>query len=209
VDIYDGDSEPMIFHGKTFTSKVSLREVCHAIMKYGFVASPYPIIISAEVHCGLAGQDMIAEIMGSVFGEALVKAPVYGRPKIENLPSPEDLKGRILLKVCFSVPQVAFFADVSFQTKNLYFVRKDSSAEGEYEMSGSTSASASSTSDSEAVFDQSPNQRTKLSRGDSDTVKGTHFIAIISIVISCWISRIRGRSSQTRVQRPPTRPQRW
>lgn len=101
VDIYDGDSEPMIFHGKTFTSKVSLREVCHAIMKYGFVASPYPIIISAEVHCGLAGQDMIAEIMDAVFGEVLVKAPVYGRPMIERLPSPEDLKGRILFKVCF------------------------------------------------------------------------------------------------------------
>lgn len=94
----------MIFHGKTFTSKVSLREVCHAIVKYGFVASPYPIIISAEVHCGLSGQDMIAEIMGSVFGEALVRAPVYGRPQIEHLPSPEDLKGRILLKVRLSIP---------------------------------------------------------------------------------------------------------
>ncbi|RDB27828.1 putative RNA-binding protein C23E6.01c [Hypsizygus marmoreus] len=69
LDIYDGDqpTEPQIFHGKTFTftSKVSLREVCHAIVKYGFVASPYPIIISAEVHCGLAGQDTIARIMGN------------------------------------------------------------------------------------------------------------------------------------------------
>jgi phosphatidylinositol phospholipase C delta len=100
VDIYDGDSEPMIFHGKTFTSKVSLREVCHAIKKYGFVASPFPIIISAEVHCGLAGQDMIAEIMTAVFGETLVTAPVYGRPDIEILPSPEELKGKILFKVC-------------------------------------------------------------------------------------------------------------
>ena len=56
VDIYDGDIEPMIFHGKTLTSKVSLRDVCHAVAKYAFVASPYPVIISAEVHCGLAQQ---------------------------------------------------------------------------------------------------------------------------------------------------------
>lgn len=98
VDIYDGDWEPVIYHGRTLTSKVPVREVCEAIMKYGFVTSPYPIIISAEVHCGLTQQDMLANIMKSVFGEALVSAPVEGRPKIEVLPSPEDLKGRVLLK---------------------------------------------------------------------------------------------------------------
>lgn len=103
VDIYDGDQEPMIFHGKTFTSKVSLREVCHAIAKYGFVASPYPIIISAEIHCSVPQQDMMVEIMKEVFGDALVRAPVDGRPKIQILPSPEELKGRILLKVCYIV----------------------------------------------------------------------------------------------------------
>lgn len=115
VDIYDGDTEPMIFHGKTFTSKVSLRQVCEAIKKYGFVASPYPIIISAEVHCGLHQQDMIAEIMLEVFGDSLVREPLppvvlpqlesdasrasTSLPKIEVLPSPEDLKGKIMLKV--------------------------------------------------------------------------------------------------------------
>lgn len=89
----------MIFHGKTFTSKVSLRQVCAAIKKYGFVASPYPIIISAEVHCSVPQQEMIAGIMIEVFGDALVKEPPEGMPAIEMLPSPEELKGRILLKV--------------------------------------------------------------------------------------------------------------
>lgn len=105
VDIYDGDHEPMIYHGKTFTSKVSLREVCHVIKKYGFVASPYPIILSAEVHCSLAQQDMIAAIMIEVFKDTLVQEPLEelaeGR-KIEVLPSPEQLKGKILLKVGFN-----------------------------------------------------------------------------------------------------------
>lgn len=98
MDIYDGDIEPMIFHGKTLTSKVSLREVCGAIAKYAFVASPYPIIISAEIHCSLSQQDQIAEIMMATFGEALVTAPLKGRPASDALPSPEDLRGRVLLK---------------------------------------------------------------------------------------------------------------
>ena len=99
VDIYDGDEEPVIFHGKTLTSKVSLRDVCHAIMKYGFMTSPYPLLISAEVHCGLAQQEQLVDIMIEVFGESLIQAPVEGRPQLKHLPSPEDLKHKILLKV--------------------------------------------------------------------------------------------------------------
>ena len=41
--------------------------------------------------------------MYEVFGDSLVSAPVQDRPKISVLPSPEDLKGRILLKVCFGI----------------------------------------------------------------------------------------------------------
>ncbi len=97
MDVYDGDDSPVIYHGKTLTTKVPLRKVCEAIRKYGFVASPYPIIISAEVHCRLEQQDMIADIMLDVFGDVLVQK----RPDkpIEVLPSPEELKGKILLKV--------------------------------------------------------------------------------------------------------------
>lgn len=98
VDIYDGDWEPVIYHKRTLTTKVPVREVCEAIMKYGFVTSPYPIIISAEVHCGLTQQDMLANIMKTVFGDALVSAPVDDRPKIDVLPSPEELKHKVLLK---------------------------------------------------------------------------------------------------------------
>ena len=102
VDIYDGDEEPVITHGKTLTSKVPLRHICEAIDKYAFVTSPYPIIISAEVHCGLEGQDMIAEIMKSTFGKKLVDTHIQGHDlggEDAVLPSPEQLKKRILLKV--------------------------------------------------------------------------------------------------------------
>lgn len=101
MDIYDGETEPVIYHGKTWTTKVPLRDICQAIARYAFVASPYPIIISAEVHCSLPQQSLIASVMCDVFGDALIRAPVEGRPKIEVLPSPEDLKGKVLLKVSF------------------------------------------------------------------------------------------------------------
>ena len=42
---------------------------------------------------------MIADIMKAEFGDNLVNAPIEGRKEIQVLPSPEDLKGRILLKV--------------------------------------------------------------------------------------------------------------
>lgn len=101
IDVYDGDNEPMIYHGKTFTSKVAVREVCEAIAKYAFVTSPYPVIISAEIHCSVPQQEMMVEVMRDVFQDALVSAPVEGRMTLESLPSPEHLKGKVLLKVDF------------------------------------------------------------------------------------------------------------
>ena len=100
MDIYDGDVEPMIFHGKTLTTKVSLRAVCRTIARYGFVASPYPIIISAELHIQtLEQQDMMANIMLGEFGDSLIRMPPDGPPKLEHLPSPDELKGKVMLKV--------------------------------------------------------------------------------------------------------------
>jgi phosphatidylinositol phospholipase C delta len=103
VDIYDGDSAvgPLVFHGNTLTSSVSLRDICAAIARYAFVASPFPVLISAEVHCSIEQQDVIAQIMHEVFGDILVRAPVEGMERIERLPSPEELKGKVLLKVGF------------------------------------------------------------------------------------------------------------
>ena len=111
VDIFDGDKEPLVTHGNSFTTKVSLRKACEAIAKYAFVVSPYPVIISAEIHCSIPQQDMIASIMREVFGESLVSAPVKDRPKINHLPSPEELKGRILLKVRFDLCSVTYQAN--------------------------------------------------------------------------------------------------
>ncbi|KAI0772976.1 1-phosphatidylinositol-4,5-bisphosphate phosphodiesterase 1 [Trametes elegans] len=136
LDIYDGDTEPVVYHGRTLTSKVSVRDACAAIAKYAFVASPYPIIISAEIHCSVPQQEQLVDIMKDVFGDALVCAPVEGRPKIEVLPSPEELKGRVLLKA-----------------KNLYVSESQGLSEKEVvvdaESSTSTSTTDTSASDSD------------------------------------------------------------
>ncbi|KXN88958.1 1-phosphatidylinositol 4,5-bisphosphate phosphodiesterase delta-4, partial [Leucoagaricus sp. SymC.cos] len=108
-------SELMVFHGLTLTTKVPLRQVCQVMVKYGFIASPYPIIISAENHCSIQGQQQTARIMIEEFCSALVRynldgtelgyvfnptspSEESGRMKIIRLPSPEELKGRILFK---------------------------------------------------------------------------------------------------------------
>jgi phosphatidylinositol phospholipase C, delta len=66
------------------------------------VTSPYPVIISAEVHCGLVQQRLVAEIMKDVFREKLVDDRIDGTKASEplkQLPSPRMLMNRILLKV--------------------------------------------------------------------------------------------------------------
>lgn len=103
MDIYDGDDgEPMITHGGTLTSKTHVKDVATAIAKYAFITSPYPVIISAEIHCGLVQQKRLKEIFSHAFGEALVVAPVdeghSEGDEIKCLPSPDQLKERILLK---------------------------------------------------------------------------------------------------------------
>ncbi|CUA72788.1 phospholipase C, delta 4 [Rhizoctonia solani] len=101
VDIWDGDHEPVITHGRTLTGSVSLRHVAQAIAKYAFVASPYPVIISAEMHAGIEQQSMVSQICREEFGNALITCRLDGTNDLEELeclPSPEELKGRVLLK---------------------------------------------------------------------------------------------------------------
>lgn len=66
------------------------------------MASPYPVIISAEVHCGTQQQKVLVDILKDVFGDALVSAPLAASNGLqeEALPSPEELKYRIMFKVC-------------------------------------------------------------------------------------------------------------
>jgi phosphatidylinositol phospholipase C delta len=98
VDCWDGpDGRPVVLHGRSFTSKVLFSDCISAIEKYAFALTPYPLIISLEVHCCPAQQEAMVEILRSVLGDKLLVEPLM--TNVFNLPSPEELKHRILIKV--------------------------------------------------------------------------------------------------------------
>ncbi|KAB8339283.1 hypothetical protein FH972_022216 [Carpinus fangiana] len=98
IDCWDGsDGQPIVTHGRTWTTK-SLFEACiDRVNRYAFHSSPYPLSISLEVHCNAAQQAIMAEIMKRHFGSKMLLVPL--RDNEFQLPAPEELKGRILIKV--------------------------------------------------------------------------------------------------------------
>ncbi|XP_058230768.1 1-phosphatidylinositol 4,5-bisphosphate phosphodiesterase delta-3-A [Hemibagrus wyckioides] len=98
LDCWDGDKgEPVIYHGHTLTSKVSFKEVIETIAQYAFKVSPYPLILSLENHCSVEQQAVMAQHLRSILGSALLSKPLSDQT-LNQLPSPEELKGRILVK---------------------------------------------------------------------------------------------------------------
>uniref|UniRef100_A0A8C9ZC69 Phosphoinositide phospholipase C n=1 Tax=Sander lucioperca TaxID=283035 RepID=A0A8C9ZC69_SANLU len=98
VDCWDGqDSEPIVHHGYTLTSKILFKDVIETINKYAFIKNEYPVILSIENHCSVPQQKKMAQYMIEILGDKLdlsdIKADESGR-----LPSPETLKGKILVK---------------------------------------------------------------------------------------------------------------
>ncbi|XP_064396880.1 1-phosphatidylinositol 4,5-bisphosphate phosphodiesterase delta-1-like isoform X2 [Halichondria panicea] len=97
LDCWDGpDGEPIIYHGYTLTSKIPFNEVIEAVRDHAFVASTYPVILSIENHCSVPQQARMAEIMKEILGDTL-----YDDARDESrtiLPSPEDLRRKILVK---------------------------------------------------------------------------------------------------------------
>ncbi|KAF9411911.1 Phospholipase C [Podila epigama] len=97
LDCWDGpDGQPVIYHGRTLTSKILFRDVIETISTYAFVNSPYPLILSLEIHCDLDQQEEMARTMRSKLGSWLLLAPLDAEGVV--LPSPEDLKFKILIK---------------------------------------------------------------------------------------------------------------
>jgi phosphatidylinositol phospholipase C delta len=98
VDCWDGPNDtPHITHGHTLTSKVPFVDVITAIGRYAFVSSPCPLILSLEVHNDVPQQEIMASILRSVLGPMLLSEHLVGRDGAE-LPSPEELRGKILIK---------------------------------------------------------------------------------------------------------------
>jgi hypothetical protein len=94
--------EPRVLHGYTLTKEVSFREVCYAVRDYGFIVTDTPLIVSLEVHCGPEQQETMVAIMKEIWGPFLLPEPAEDAA---DLPSPADLRGKILVKVKYIPPE--------------------------------------------------------------------------------------------------------
>uniref|UniRef100_A0A670IUH6 Phosphoinositide phospholipase C n=1 Tax=Podarcis muralis TaxID=64176 RepID=A0A670IUH6_PODMU len=98
VDCWDGpDGEPVVHHGYTLTSKILFKDVVEAINKNAFVKNEFPIILSIENHCSIQQQKKIAQYLKEIFSDKLDLTSVSAGDS-KQLPSPQSLKGKILVK---------------------------------------------------------------------------------------------------------------
>ena len=98
VDCWDGsDGQPLVVHGRTLTTAINFGEVMRCINKYAFVRSQEALWISLEVHCNPTQQAIMAHTIRETFGARLVTEPLPDRET--SLPTPDELKGRVLIKV--------------------------------------------------------------------------------------------------------------
>ncbi|KAF5659022.1 1-phosphatidylinositol-4,5-bisphosphate phosphodiesterase 1 [Fusarium heterosporum] len=112
IDCWDGrDGQPIVKHGYSLTKSISFRSVITTIQEHAFVVSDSPLWLSLEVHCSPSQRDIMAGIMVEVFGPSLLTEPLEGC--IQALPSPNQLRGKILLKVKFA------------PTKNVQHINQD------------------------------------------------------------------------------------
>ena len=111
IDCWDGkDGRPVVNHGRTLSTEVLFEDCISVTNKYAFTSSSYPLVISLEVHCNRDQQLIMVEIMKKYFGDALLLYPVSTSATV--LPSPEELRHRILIKVKSTHP---FGEDTSSQ----------------------------------------------------------------------------------------------
>ncbi|TRY52243.1 Phosphoinositide phospholipase C [Cryptosporidium tyzzeri] len=109
LDVWNGpDGSPIIYHGHTLTSKVYFEDVIRACKDYAFQISPYPIILSLEMHASDKQREKVAEIILNVLGDSLYIPPNDGS---DRLPTPNELKYKFLVKA--KVPK----EDISFDLR--------------------------------------------------------------------------------------------
>lgn len=99
LDVWDGiagTNDPLVYHGHTLTSRITLRDVLTTIKEAAFVASPYPVILSIENHCSPKFQEAMAALFTEILGD--VMPTPFWKTDMSALPSPNELKHKILVK---------------------------------------------------------------------------------------------------------------
>jgi len=97
IDCWDGPGEPIVTHGFTMTTKISFREVVTALRDHAFDNSPFPLILSLEMHCSEEQVGKIGQILESTFGDMILRHPPTGHGG-ELMVSPEMARKKVLIK---------------------------------------------------------------------------------------------------------------
>ncbi|XP_048580318.1 1-phosphatidylinositol 4,5-bisphosphate phosphodiesterase beta-4 isoform X2 [Nematostella vectensis] len=101
LDCWDGQNdEPIITHGNAMCTKILFKDVIEAIRDSAFQTSDFPVILSFENHCSKHQQYKMACYCMDILGDMLVTKPLESCPLEEGrpLPSPNQLRGKILIK---------------------------------------------------------------------------------------------------------------
>lgn len=93
IDIWDDESGPVVCHG-VLTAAIPLSTVLKVIRKYAFISSPFPLIISLEIHCDRNNQMITSEKIVEEFGDLLYTTVTDDK----SLPSPLELRHKIIVK---------------------------------------------------------------------------------------------------------------
>uniref|UniRef100_A0A4W5K189 Phosphoinositide phospholipase C n=1 Tax=Hucho hucho TaxID=62062 RepID=A0A4W5K189_9TELE len=97
VDVWDGpDDKPVVYTGHTLSSPVEFHCVLGVIGRFAFEASEFPLILCMENHCSPRQQRVMLQHLRRILGERLYTEPL--REGEGYLPSPNALRGKILLK---------------------------------------------------------------------------------------------------------------
>ncbi|CAJ1962627.1 unnamed protein product [Cylindrotheca closterium] len=101
LDCWDGDektNKAVVYHGFTLTTKILFRDICLVVKSYiDANGGELPIILSLENHCSHPFQRVMAQDMEEIFG-SLLFVPSEKEIGKNELPSPESLRGMILVK---------------------------------------------------------------------------------------------------------------
>ncbi|KAJ0978237.1 hypothetical protein J5N97_013711 [Dioscorea zingiberensis] len=115
LDIWPNSTKDNIdvLHGRTLTSPVELIKCLKSIKEYAFAASEYPVIITLEDHLTPDLQAKVAEMVTQTFGDMLYYPDTE---TLEEFPSPESLKRRIILS---TKPPKEYLESKSFKNTSI------------------------------------------------------------------------------------------
>lgn len=98
IDVWPSVKGLIVTHGHTFSKSVPFLDVCEAIGS-SISINDWPVFVSLECHVGAESQQEMIDIMEQTWGDKLVKEVLHGTTP-ESV-SPQELKGKILLMVCW------------------------------------------------------------------------------------------------------------